>query len=87
MILYSKAFGRWTRNLYQASIPKTPIKDNPFGDDKEEKKSPELEEGEKIKLIVDGPYGINLCCWSEFETVLLIAGGSGVSLIAPHSVA
>lgn len=32
-----------------------------------------------MKVLVDGPYGVNFTAFADFETVLLIAGGSGVS--------
>ena len=83
MVLYSKAAGNWTRNLYQASLPKNPTSNtaDPFSDDKQEKQSPDSEQGQKITLIVDGPYGVHFFSWGEFETVVPVAGGSGVSII------
>jgi hypothetical protein len=35
--------------------------------------------GTKVKVLLDGPYGITLEDFTGFETVLLVAGGSGVS--------
>lgn len=32
----------------------------------------------KVKLLIDGPYGFNLHQASDFETIMLVAGGSGV---------
>lgn len=79
MVLYSKCVGKWTRNLHQASLPKnmTSINADPFNDDRGEKQSVELEQGRKIKMLVDGPYGVHFFSWGDFETVILIAGGGG----------
>lgn len=91
MVLYSKVCGRWTRNLYQTALgqKKQSIDnndENPFSDAnrvKEDylksKESSTIEAGEKVKLLIDGPYGIMFSSYTDFESVMLVAGGSGVS--------
>lgn len=100
MVLYSKACGRWTKDLYTTALGNKNSNNkssddnaNPFGDEnrikddqyEDEKKSPELANyiagGAKIKLLVDGPYGITFSSYTDFESVLLVAGGSGVTFI------
>lgn len=101
MVIYSKACGRWTKDLYTTALgSKNNNKSgddnnaNPFGDEnrikddqyEDEKGSPESSAnytsgGAKIKLLVDGPYGITFSSYTDFESVLLVAGGSGVTFI------
>lgn len=66
---FAKACGNWTWDLYNSLTAK--------GLDEAEKATAAAK---TVRVSVEGPYGSDMHVMQRFENVLLVAGGSGVSL-------
>ena len=79
--------GDWTRalNKYANEMVKTmesPIRSDGAGIEVEEKSSPKGSQGIRevpVQVLIDGPYGGCSVDLGDYETVLLISGGSGIT--------
>ena len=73
--------GDWTRalNSYANEMVKmmevSPIHDDASIDVVEKRESPEL----PVQILIDGPYGGPSIDLGDYETVLLVSGGSGIT--------
>ncbi|KAL1413525.1 hypothetical protein Q8F55_001299 [Vanrija albida] len=88
--LYAKVAGDWTRRLHNIASDCTSIE---TGDDYEEREAfikAEAEgkiapghdhPGRCVTVMIDGPYGGLKMDLGEYETVLVVAGGSGVTFL------
>ncbi|WWC89453.1 uncharacterized protein L201_004377 [Kwoniella dendrophila CBS 6074] len=94
IILYAKVAGDWTKKIHNLARD---IKTIEVGDDdetiEERQKFLEREEkpddsidglqhpGRKVQVMIDGPYGGLKIDLSQYENVLLVGGGSGITFI------
>lgn len=72
--LYAKVAGDWSRRM-QALARDSGYEALP----NEDEKSPEASMGVGVKVLIDGPYGGLSLDMASYSTVLLIAGGSGIT--------
>jgi len=89
IILYAKVSGDWTRRLHSIATD--------LSEDTVENKGSEMEKflqsiegtgniglshpGKKVTVMIDGPYGGLKMDLGDYETVLLVAGGSGITFV------
>ncbi|KAK8864285.1 hypothetical protein IAR55_001531 [Kwoniella newhampshirensis] len=88
IMLYAKVSGDWTKKLHTMARD---VESFEVGDDIEEKErflangTPTVggldHPGQRVQVMIDGPYGGLKIDLGEYENILLVGGGSGVTFI------
>lgn len=76
LTLYAKSCGDWTTSLHTKAVQSVPLQEA-FA----EKLGYTHSAPQAVKICLDGPYGGQLHMLNDFESVLLVAGGSGITFL------
>jgi ferric-chelate reductase len=91
IILYAKVCGDWTRRLQSLARDVATLEEEEDAEEREKFIQDEKEgkvcvggmehPGKRVTVMIDGPYGGLKLDLAEYEAVLLVAGGSGITFV------
>jgi ferric-chelate reductase len=91
IILYAKVCGDWTRRLHSLARDVATLEEEEDAEEREKFIQDENEgkasvggmehPGKRVTVMIDGPYGGLKLDLGEYEAVLLVAGGSGITFV------